>query len=293
MKQLALSIGMLLSWSMIHCMDGAQKVTFKTALEQKDENGDTILHHTVKHLEKLYNIDILANPAPFEDEFIDKNLRRLQSTNETFASEEKIQLTRLEALLSECVLRKALADENVATILEYKTKLETKIVDTIRNLHGLGFNLDVQNRDGQTALFLAAWHKAPCVVENLLMLGANPNISDTENNSPLKSAVYRPSNERVIKLLLKYNADASDFFCCTTSGFALSHHIAQTSPENLSAFLEYFKRLHVHERDELATERSRREYSSVNGINDTTCIELTEEDDTDIEIETVYLGYNS
>jgi ankyrin repeat protein len=260
MKQFIISISLLIVPPALYCMDNAkddaQKVTFKIALEQQDEYGNTILHHAIEHLAKVESLKYLANPVPCEHEFFDKQLQYIFNNDEN--CEKKVQQIELEAIVSTCILAKKLADENVKTITEYETQLTTNTIDTITHLHNLGFNFNIQNNEGETALFFAAWYRAPEVVGKLLELGANPNICNEGGISPLKVASEKSNNHGVIQFLLKNGADAGDFFGCRVGKVAqpIAHSIAKASINNLNAFLKHFRDLSMDQRNTLAEEGS-------------------------------------
>lgn len=71
-------------------------------------------------------------------------------------------------------------------------------------------NPDIQNKDGITALHLAARAGKKHIVKKLLIHGANPNIQDKHSMTPLMYAVtknYHHDKYDLIKLLLHHDAD--------------------------------------------------------------------------------------
>lgn len=71
---------------------------------------------------------------------------------------------------------------------------------------------DVQNKDGITALHIAARAGKKTMVKKLLTHGANPDIQDKHSMTPLMYAVMKKSNQDhydVIKTLLHHGADSN------------------------------------------------------------------------------------
>lgn len=87
-------------------------------------------------------------------------------------------------------------DELIAAVFDNK-------IDTIKNLIKRGATpVNYQDETGSTALFYAAGTGNGKVVELLLQLGASPNLSDENRNSPLQVAVennYYNEAELLIK----------------------------------------------------------------------------------------------
>ncbi|MBQ7154311.1 MAG: ankyrin repeat domain-containing protein [Synergistaceae bacterium] len=88
----------------------------------------------------------------------------------------------------ECVrlLIEAGADVNCGALL---AALRRRKFDIAEMLIDAGADMDVQNPNGETALFLAADKNDVDVLKLLLRKGANPNIPDKKGSTPLMKAV--------------------------------------------------------------------------------------------------------
>ncbi|EGD81155.1 hypothetical protein PTSG_11195 [Salpingoeca rosetta] len=82
-------------------------------------------------------------------------------------------------------------------------------VEAASCLIAYGANVDAQDTDGNTALHMAAWQErehSVDVMELLLKNGADPNIANAENRTPLHNAVQNGQTFAVM-VLLDHNAD--------------------------------------------------------------------------------------
>src|SRR5882757_8068468 len=114
MKHFSLSLSLLLSCAVAQCVDQ----NFVQFLEkQYFDDHQSVLHHSVKKYKKLESIqDALNSPkTPMDDkENIDKKFKRA----------------------------------GVSTFEEYTHFVESNIIATMLNLKAMGFNLNLQNKDG-------------------------------------------------------------------------------------------------------------------------------------------------
>lgn len=85
------------------------------------------------------------------------------------------------------------------------TAIKLGDVDSLRIFLGAGFDLNLQNENGQSLLHLAIISKQVKVVEALIEVGANIDITDDNKVSPLMLAAKNADSE-VVSLLLKHNA---------------------------------------------------------------------------------------
>ncbi|KAI3776937.1 hypothetical protein L1987_46729 [Smallanthus sonchifolius] len=76
------------------------------------------------------------------------------------------------------------------------------------NLLGNGYDIDVVDKDGQTALHKAVLGKKEAVISHLLRKGASPNLQDLDGATPLHYAV-QVSAIQTVKLLIKSNVDVN------------------------------------------------------------------------------------
>ncbi|MDX1781561.1 MAG: ankyrin repeat domain-containing protein, partial [Thalassovita sp.] len=73
----------------------------------------------------------------------------------------------------------------------------SKSPEIIVQLVSAGFSVNLQDKDGQTALHRAAIVDAPEVVRALLAAGADPNIRDTNGDTPVLIASKRPLDRNI------------------------------------------------------------------------------------------------
>ncbi|KAI3761941.1 hypothetical protein L1987_52364 [Smallanthus sonchifolius] len=76
------------------------------------------------------------------------------------------------------------------------------------NLLGNGYDIDVVDKDGRTALHKAVLGKKEAVISHLLRKGASPNLQDLDGATPLHYAV-QVSAMQTVKLLIKSNVDVN------------------------------------------------------------------------------------
>ncbi len=90
-----------------------------------------------------------------------------------------------------------------------------------------GFNINSIITYGETSLSSVIAHRGPTsIIEELLTLGANPNIV-FKDRTALTTAAYQPKSEEVVKLLLKYGADSFYNYPEETYDLMLiQHHIS-------------------------------------------------------------------
>ncbi|MCB1135571.1 MAG: ankyrin repeat domain-containing protein [Chlamydiia bacterium] len=82
-----------------------------------------------------------------------------------------------------------------------------KLVNHIADLKNAGVQIDAQNESGQTLLHLAALAKQRGMTRALLSAGANPNIQDSDGNTPLHIwGNYEEDKEDMYKLLIQHKA---------------------------------------------------------------------------------------
>ena len=79
--------------------------------------------------------------------------------------------------------------------------------DVVAALLDAGAKLDLQSKNGETALFFAAGKNDLDAVKLLLEKGANPNIPDKKGNTPLMKAVLSHVEVLIVDALLSAGAD--------------------------------------------------------------------------------------
>lgn len=78
----------------------------------------------------------------------------------------------------------------------------------VRQMLGVGIDVQVRDRDGQTPLHYAAQGSATAVAEVLLAHGAPTDAEDVDGNTPLWNATMRTRGEGlIVELLLSHGAD--------------------------------------------------------------------------------------
>ena len=87
----------------------------------------------------------------------------------------------------------------------YNAVRESKLED-VKNLLDSGVNPNIENTQGKTPLYWAAFNKNDKIVKLLLNKGADPNRADMEGISPLYWAAYTKNN-KILELLLAKGAD--------------------------------------------------------------------------------------
>ena len=77
-------------------------------------------------------------------------------------------------------------------------------LNEIENILMLGIPIDAQNKDGHTALHLAAFYERLDVVELLVGFGASSDIEDDNGDKPIDLIMTTPSNNDLISFLRTY-----------------------------------------------------------------------------------------
>ena len=104
--------------------------------------------------------------------------------------------------------------------------------------------LEWKNELGNTPLWLSCSKKFPCIIEELLQRGADPNSTNLKKNPPL-SAVCQRGNAKICQLLLTYgakvefvneNGDTSLILCCRNNQVEV---LKLLLPYASSAFISY------------------------------------------------------
>lgn len=73
--------------------------------------------------------------------------------------------------------------------------------------------INIQNKDGNTPLHLAALLSLPDILVELLKLNPNPNIKNNEGYTPLRYAMFSGSSKKsntMMSKLIEYGADVND-----------------------------------------------------------------------------------
>lgn len=96
-------------------------------------------------------------------------------------------------------------------------------------LLGNGLNIDLVDKDGQTALHTAIMGKKEAVIAHLLRKGASPHVRDHDGASPLHYAVQVGALQTV-KLLIKYDVDLNTE---DNEGWTPLHVAVQTRNRNI------------------------------------------------------------
>lgn len=206
MKQFSLSLSLLLSYGVVQCADQG----FVQLLEKQCfDDHQSVLHHSVKKYKKLESIQGTLNSPEI-------------STDNKKKISEKFK--RAE----------------VSTFEEYTHFVESNIVATILNLRATGFNLNLQNKKGETALFLAVKYNALKIASELLTAGANPNVGTLKHETPLTIACKKKHNGAMIKCLLDNGANIDVFFVpFENSSALLIHGILADSIQNTAVITRY------------------------------------------------------
>ncbi len=239
MKRAVLSISILLSIANIYGMDAEKTEAGKlspleTAFNQKNKDGDTLIHTIVKHYKTVDELKKDLNPIPGLDDA--KNFSDSDDLKESLALEP------FKNVMRQAVNRKLLAEAEVPDIQSYAAKTENNIVDSIEKLHALKYDLNMQNQKGKTALYLAAQYKAYRVVHTLLELGANPNIADKTGYTPLMIACAQRYNSNIVHALLRGNADVNAIIGKNNKSTMTLNEAARICIENTNVILEHLEK---------------------------------------------------
>lgn len=78
--------------------------------------------------------------------------------------------------------------------------------DALAQAYDRGYPLDVRDGDGNTALMLAAYNGHVETVEMLIARGADVNIPNSRNQSPIAGAIFK-GEEEVVRVLKQAGAD--------------------------------------------------------------------------------------
>ena len=97
-----------------------------------------------------------------------------------------------------------------------------------------GAKLNERNNDGETPLFLACQKSSPLpLIENLIKHGADVNIPDIENRSPLREVCY-PGDIEMIKLLVENGANIN---CSDNDGWSVLHVACLSGQINIIKYI--------------------------------------------------------
>lgn len=78
--------------------------------------------------------------------------------------------------------------------------------DSLAEAYDRGFPLDERDPDGNTALMMAAYHGHLETVQMLIARGADINIPNSRNQSPIAGAIFKGEDE-VVQALREAGAD--------------------------------------------------------------------------------------
>jgi ankyrin repeat protein len=94
-------------------------------------------------------------------------------------------------------------DERGNTLLH--TMVERSLEDKVKNLVYRGFDVNKQNFEGQTPLYLATLQNHLKIVQFLLRAGANPNLGNIDGATPVHVAAANGFSE-VLAVLVRHGA---------------------------------------------------------------------------------------
>ncbi len=117
----------------------------------------------------------------------------------------------MERLHSSLILKTPLYHPLEAEVVEHPhqpfyTAIRTADHATLIQMIKNGFDVDYHELVQLSPLIYAITHHREEIVRTLLLYGANPNISDTDNNTALHYSVELHQNE-IVHLLMRYGAD--------------------------------------------------------------------------------------
>ncbi|KAG8366861.1 hypothetical protein BUALT_Bualt16G0012000 [Buddleja alternifolia] len=96
-----------------------------------------------------------------------------------------------------------------------------------------GYNIDLVDKDGLTALHLAVIGKREAVISHLLRKGANPEAKDRDGATPLHYAA-QVGAKQTVKLLMKYKVDVN---VADNEGWTPLHVAMQTRNRDIAKIL--------------------------------------------------------
>ncbi len=177
MKKVILSLSLLLSYSLSHASDHEKPYTLATLLQIPNTSGDTLLHYAVNQWEDIRQLE--------EPTLKDRALERLQGK---------------------------FKDTGTSNIEDYTHVIEKSTCRIIPHLKEIGFDLNIFNESGNTALCSAVKYKAITIVDALLKAGANPNHPNGNSVTPLQLACAQKNNGIIIRNLFAYGCSAESIF---------------------------------------------------------------------------------
>ncbi|KAL6507328.1 hypothetical protein OROGR_023523 [Orobanche gracilis] len=137
---------------------------------------------------------------------------------------------------------RAILEQNEVPNLERLSTAKWKPLHTfalagqIKYMDGLlekGYNIDLVDKDGLTALHLAVIGKRDAVISHLLRKGSNPEAKDQDGATPLHYAAQVGALQ-IVKLLIKYKVDVN---VADNEGWTPLHVAMQTRNKDISKVL--------------------------------------------------------
>ncbi len=130
-------------------------------------------------------------------------------------------------MVEKLMVEKLIVENFVSNILRGQGTKE-EVISLIKR----GFDINMQNKDGWTALMYAVSMNDD-IVDTLLENGADVNIQDKWGKTSLMHACYHSGNLRLIKLLSKYSTNIEDY----DGNTALIHAVSRQNAEEIINFL--------------------------------------------------------
>ncbi|XP_071957442.1 uncharacterized protein [Antedon mediterranea] len=136
----------------------------------------------------------------------------------------------------ECLMEQDAEDKDTClhvVVTQGRGDLAVAIAKKLSKVKGA---LDIQNKLGQTPVFLATVVNMPFLVRDLIQLGADPSIKDNSGSTPLHYAAMKGFTEVVTNvyyglqstphqhLLQEFNVDLKDYEGKTALHYAIEHH---------------------------------------------------------------------
>jgi|GEM_PF-4718163 len=191
MRIYILSVVLLVAPQVVVAMDGmADQVGGATAEKQQEEHRDNGPKTLARYLENMRaeNGDTLLHTLVKREKSLKDELERLDNNSDTPLNDNEKK---------DCLAR--VGAKNAG---EYCKIVRESIVKSVNGLIQLGFDVNLQNKNGKTPLYCAAKYRTMGLIYMLLNAGADANKADKYGVTPLGLVCNMCNNAAIVQSLL-------------------------------------------------------------------------------------------